>query len=177
MPRSGWRRISPTRRYQRRSDTFRTHLVYIYIYISKFLKNRTLLKISNIRHAISGVNNGNLDKPPWRVGVRNTRKNFSVPKWLKHAPMSLSTTIRSTTTITTLKISTVTKPAPHHSYCWTRSFAHLDNAMFIRHIGIKTTHIEVSDFSCVVSGNMLYVWRVLQLEVCWFDFRALIIHA
>ena len=27
MPRSGWRRIAPTRRYERRSDTFRTHLV------------------------------------------------------------------------------------------------------------------------------------------------------
>ena len=32
MPRSGWRRISPTRRYERRSDTFRTHLVYMYIH-------------------------------------------------------------------------------------------------------------------------------------------------
>ena len=27
MPRSGWRRIAPTRRYERRSDTFRPHLV------------------------------------------------------------------------------------------------------------------------------------------------------
>ena len=28
MPRSGWPRIAPTRRYERRSDTFRSHFVY-----------------------------------------------------------------------------------------------------------------------------------------------------
>ena len=55
-------------------------------YISlKNLKNRNLLGISNIRHAIFGVKNCKLNRPPWRVDVRNTMKNFSAPKYLAYA--------------------------------------------------------------------------------------------
>ena len=108
------------------------------------LRNRNLLGISNIRHAISGVKNCNLNKPPWRVGDRNTMKNFAAPKYLRSYVTSHYYQVYHcvmNTTITTLKASIVTKLAPHRSYCQTRSFAHLDNAMVIRHIGIKTTHI------------------------------------
>ena len=105
-------------------------------------------------------------------------RNISAPEYLAYvaSPYYQVHHCVMNTTITTLKVSTVTKPAPHRSYCQTRSFAHLENAMVIRHIGIKIKHIQVNDFSCVVLGNVLYVWRVLQLEVCGFDFRALIVH-
>ena len=58
--------------------------VYIYIYLKKNL-NWNVLGISTIKHAISGVKNCNLNKLPWRVGVRNTMKNFSAPKSLAYA--------------------------------------------------------------------------------------------
>ena len=121
-----------------------------YIYISlKNLKNRNLLGISNIRHAISGVKNCKLNRPSWRVGVRSTMKKFSAPKYLAYAePRSYVTShyyqvhhCVMNTTITILKVSTVTKAAPHRSYCQTKNLTHLDNATVIRHIGIKTTHI------------------------------------
>ena len=61
-------------------------MLHEYTYISlNFLKNRNLLGISNIKHAISGVKNCNLNKTPWSVGVRNTMKNFSAPKYLAYA--------------------------------------------------------------------------------------------
>ena len=59
---------------------------YIYIYISlKNLKNRNFWGISNIRHATSDVKNCKLNRPPWRVGIRNTMKNFSAPNYLAYA--------------------------------------------------------------------------------------------
>ena len=76
-------------------------------------------------------------------------KNFSAAKNLAYAqPHPYVTShyyrvhrcVMNTTTMT-LKVLTVARPAPHRSYRQTGSFAHLDNAMVIRHIKIKTTHI------------------------------------
>ena len=47
MPRSGWRRIAPTRRYERRSDTFQPHLVDSR-YSNEFLYFKISLQIASI---------------------------------------------------------------------------------------------------------------------------------
>ena len=98
----------------------------------------------------------NLTSHHGHVGVRNTIKNFSAPKYLAyicfttllcHLPLLSGPPLchehydqRLVSAATsTLTVSTVVRPAQHHSYCQTRSFAHLDNAMIIRHMGMKTT--------------------------------------
>ena len=102
--------------------------IYIYILSLKNLKNRNLLGINNIRHVLSGVENCKLNKPPWRVGVRNIMKNFSAPKYLAYVTSHYYQVHHCVmnTMITTLKVSTVTKPAPHRFYWQIKSFAHLD---------------------------------------------------
>ena len=108
--------------------------------------------MSNIRDAIlPGVKNCTLKHSLRRDGVRNTMKNFSAPKYLAYVqPRSWVTSYYYRIYRCVMNrnehydhdlVSTVARPAPHRFYCQTRSCAHLDNGVVIRHIGIKTTDI------------------------------------